>query len=106
KATMSDGVVLLADRYSPRGIEKPPLILVRSCYGRRGLIGLVYGQLFAEHGFQVVLQSTRGTFGSGGTLTPFDERDDGLVTVAWLKQQLWYPGSFMTTGGSYLGLVQ
>ncbi len=29
KATMSDGVVLLADRYAPRGVENPPLILVR-----------------------------------------------------------------------------
>ena len=106
KTTMSDGVVLLSDRYSPRGVEKPPLLLVRSPYGRRGLFGLVYGQLFAERGFQVVLQSTRGTFGSGGTLTPFDEHDDGLATVTWLKQQPWYPGSFMTTGGSYLGFVQ
>src|SRR6266700_2615663 len=106
KATMSDGVVLLADRYAPRGVENPPLILVRSPYGRRGLFGLVYGQLFAERGFQVVMQSTRGTFGSGGTLSPFDEHNDGLATVAWLKQQPWYPGSFLTTGGSYLGLVQ
>src|SRR5690242_12922311 len=53
KATMPDGVVLLADHYSPRGVEKPPLLLVRSPYGRRGIFGLVYGQLFAERGFQV-----------------------------------------------------
>jgi uncharacterized protein len=31
KAPMPDGVVLLADRYAPRGGENPPLILVRSC---------------------------------------------------------------------------
>jgi hypothetical protein len=37
KAPMPDGVILLADRYAPRGVENPPLILVRSCYGRRGL---------------------------------------------------------------------
>ena len=106
QATMPDGAVLLADRYSPRRVEKPPLLLVRSCYGRRGIFGTAYGRLFAERGFQVVMQSTRGTFGSGGTLSPFDEHDDGLATVAWLKQQPWYPGSFMTTGGSYLGFVQ
>jgi putative CocE/NonD family hydrolase len=106
KVPMPDGVVLLADRYAPLGVENPPLILVRSCYGRGGLFGLLYGRLFAERGFQIVVQSTRGTSGSGGTLSPFDEHDNGLATVAWLKQQPWYPGSFLTTGGSYLGFVQ
>lgn len=106
KSTMPDGVVLLVDRYAPRGVENPTLILVRSPYGRRGIFGTIFGRLFAERGFQVVMQSVRGTFGSGGTLNPFDEHDDGLATVAWLKQQPWYPGSFLTTGGSYLGFVQ
>lgn len=103
---MPDGVVLLANRYAPRGSEKPPLLLVRCCYGRGGFFGLLYGQLFAERGFQVVIQSTRGTFGSDGTFDPFVEREDGLATIAWLKEQLWFPGSFATTGPSYLGLVQ
>lgn len=103
---MPDGVVLLANRYAPRGNEKAPLLLVRCCYGRAGFFGLLYGQLFAERGLQVVIQSTRGTFGSGGTFDPFVEREDGLATVAWLKEQPWFPGSFATTGPSYLGLVQ
>ena len=30
KIPMPYGVVLLADRYAPRGVEKPPLLLVRS----------------------------------------------------------------------------
>lgn len=107
RVTMPDGVVLLADRYFPRGSDKLPTILVRSCYGRRGVFGLLYGWLFAERGFQVVIQSTRGTFGSGGQLEPFGcEHDDGLATVAWLKQQPWFPGAFATNGPSYLGFVQ
>ena len=107
KVPMPDGIVLLANRYTPRGIEKPPLILVRCCYGRGGFFGLLFGQLFAERGFQVLIQSTRGTFGSGGTFNPFgDEHDDGLATVAWLKEQPWFPGSFATNGPSYLGFVQ
>ncbi len=36
KVPMPDGVVLLADRYVPRGSERLPTILVRCCYGRRG----------------------------------------------------------------------
>jgi putative CocE/NonD family hydrolase len=104
---MPDGVVLLADRYVPRGRENPPVILVRCCYGRRGFFGLLFGCIYAERGYQVVIQSTRGTFGSGGKFEPFIvERDDGLATVAWLKQQPWFSGAFATNGPSYLGLVQ
>ncbi len=107
KIPMPDGVVLLANRYAPRGVEKPPLILVRCCYGRTGAFGVLSGEVFAERGFQVVIQSTRGTFGSGGKFNPFgDEHDDGLATVAWLKEQPWFPGSFAMNGASYLGYVQ
>ncbi len=102
---MPDGAVLLADRYAPPA-GKPPLVLVRSPYGRRGPFGLMYGRLLAERGFQVLVQSCRGTFGSGGTLDPFAERDDGLATVAWMRRQPWYPGSFGTAGPSYLGVTQ
>jgi len=103
---MPDGAVLLADRYAPAGQEQPPLVLIRSPYGRRGPFGLMYGRLLAERGFQVLVQSCRGTFGSGGTLDPFAERDDGLATIAWMRRQLWYPGAFATAGPSYLGMVQ
>lgn len=107
KIPMPDGVVLLADRYAPRGSERPPTILVRSPYGRRGFFGLLYGRLFAERGFQVVMQSTRGTFGSGGEFDPYgNEHDDGLATLAWLKQQSWFSGVLATNGISYLGLTQ
>jgi putative CocE/NonD family hydrolase len=80
---------------------------VRSPYGRGGLIGLLYGRLIAERGFQVVVQSVRGTFGSDGRFDPFGtEREDGLATVDWLRRQPWYPGSFGTVGASYLGFTQ
>jgi uncharacterized protein len=113
RVRMPDGAVLLADRYAPRARPwplrpPPPLVLVRSPYGRRRIWGLMFGRMFAERGFQAVIQSCRGTFGSGGTFDPFgpDERDDGLATVAWLREQPWYPGSFGTCGPSYLGMTQ
>jgi uncharacterized protein len=104
---MADGVELLADRYLPAA-GAPPLVLVRSPYGRRGFWGVIFGRVLAERGFQVLIESCRGTFGSGGTFDPFgpDEHDDGLATVAWLRKQPWYPGVFATTGPSYLGMVQ
>jgi uncharacterized protein len=103
---MPDGAVLLADRYTPPGRERAPLVLIRSPYGRRGPFGLIYGRLLAERGFQVLVQSCRGTFGSGGTLDPFREHGDGMATIAWMRRQPWYPGAFATAGPSYLGVVQ
>jgi uncharacterized protein len=66
---MRDGVVLLADRYAPRRAGKQPTVLVRGPYGRRG--GGLFGRLIAERGYQVLIQSVRGTDGSGGTFDPF-----------------------------------
>ncbi|MGS2646519.1 CocE/NonD family hydrolase [Streptosporangium sp. LJ11] len=104
---MPDGVTLLADRYAPAGAVRPPTILIRSPYGRRGVFGRTFGRGFARHGFQVVIQSCRGGFGSGGLLDPLgDEHDDGLATLAWLRAQDWYGGSLAMHGPSYLGYAQ
>jgi uncharacterized protein len=54
-----------------------------------------------------VLQSVRGTFGSGGEFEPMvHEADDGADTVAWLRDQPWFSGRFATIGASYLGFTQ
>ena len=107
-ATMDDGTVLLADRWVARvdASTPQPTVLVRSPYGRRQFVGLLMGRLLAERGFQVVVQSVRGTFGSGGQFDPFDERPDGLATLRWLRAQPWHAGRVGTIGPSYLGLVQ
>jgi uncharacterized protein len=108
RAPMDDGVLLLADRWVARdGADRPtPTVLVRSPYGRRQLVGLLFGRLLAERGLQVVIQSVRGTFGSGGAFSPFDERADGLATLRWLRSQPWHTGPVGTLGPSYLGFVQ
>lgn len=103
---MSDGTVLLADRYAPLPDRPQPTVLVRSPYGRRGPVGVLFGRLLAERGLQAVVQSVRGTFGSGGTFDPFDEREDGLATIDWLHAQSWHHGGIGMTGPSYLGLTQ
>ncbi len=107
-AKMADGVILLADRWAPASATSSsplPLVLLRSPYGRRALG--VLGRLFAERGYQVVIQSCRGTFGSGGDWVPFrHEQADGRATLAWLAEQPWFGGSIYTFGPSYLGLVQ
>ena len=65
------------------------------------------GRLFAERGYQVVIQSCRGTFGSGGDWIPFrHERADGRATLDWIANQPWFTGTLATFGPSYLGLTQ
>jgi putative CocE/NonD family hydrolase len=104
---MRDGAVLLADHYAPRAGPPRPTVLVRSPYGRRGFWGWLYGRTYAERGFQVLIESVRGTFGSGGTFEPYQhERNDGVDTLAWLRAQPWYSGEVVTAGLSYLGYVQ
>jgi uncharacterized protein len=105
-AKMPDGVVLLADRWYP---SKPPAdlptVLMRTPYGRRVMGPL--GRLYAERGYQVVIQSCRGTFGSEGAFEPMrNERVDGGATLEWVAAQPWFDGRLVTWGGSYLGLTQ
>ncbi|MFJ3779045.1 CocE/NonD family hydrolase [Streptomyces sp. NPDC090075] len=108
RVPMADGTTLLADRWAPRsGGERLPLVLVRSPYGRRGPIGVQLGRVPAERGFQVLIQSVRGTHGSGGDFDPIrQERDDGLTTLDWVVKQPWCGESVVLAGASYLGYVQ
>lgn len=107
KIPMPDGVMLQADHYAPCSGGPLPTLLVRSPYGRRGLPNALYAFPYAERGYQVLLQSCRGTAGSGGAFRyARHEHDDGLATIAWIKQQDWFSGELATIGGSYLGFVQ
>src|SRR5262245_543132 len=107
KVPMPDGVTLLADHYASRAGPKRPTILIRSPYGRAGFFAAICARPFAERGFQVLIQSCRGTFGSGGTFTPFrQEHADGLATIEWIRTQDWFSGELLTFGPSYLGYVQ
>lgn len=107
RVPMPDGVVLLADRFVARGGEDQPLVLIRSPYGRSGFVAEMWARPFAERGFQVLIQSCRGTHGSGGEFDPFHhERSDGAATLAWIKTQPWFCGVMFTFGQSYLGYTQ
>jgi hypothetical protein len=102
-----DGTLLLTDVWSPDGDPRPPTLLVRCPYGRWGPFGEMFGGVFARRGFRVLVQSCRGTFGSGGTFRPqFDERADGLATLKWIEAQPWFDGRLAMAGPSYLGYVQ
>jgi putative CocE/NonD family hydrolase len=103
----ADGSTLVTDHYFPRAEGPFPTLLVRSPYGRGVPWSPMYGLLFAEQGFHVVLQSCRGTGGSGGSWHYWrNEPADALATVAWLREQPWFDGRLGTVGPSYLGYTQ
>ncbi|MEV0150563.1 MULTISPECIES: CocE/NonD family hydrolase [unclassified Nonomuraea] len=108
RVPMPDGVELLADRWAPRaGGEGLPTALIRCPYGRRGPLALVMARPLAERGYQVLIQSTRGGFGSGGAFDPLrQEREDGLATLDWVVRQPWFGDSIVLAGMSYMGYVQ
>ncbi len=103
----ADGVPLITDHYIPQVNGPRPTVLVRTPYGRSFPWDHLFGGLIAEQGFHVVIQSCRGTGGSGGQYEPFrHERADGQATLAWLREQPWFTGVLATIGPSYLGYVQ
>ena len=89
--------------YLPESAGPHPTVLVRSPYGRGALASLPTALPYAARGYAVVLQSVRGTFGSGGEFEPVvNEAHDGRDTIAWLRGQDWFDGPLALLGLSYL----
>ncbi|VEG42952.1 putative hydrolase, CocE/NonD family [Mycolicibacterium flavescens] len=107
RVPMRDDVELRADHYAPSTPDPAGTLLVRCPYGRDFPFAAIYGRVYAARGYHVVLQSVRGTYGSGGDFDPMvNEIADGADTVEWLRNQEWFTGSFATIGLSYLGFTQ
>lgn len=107
RVPMRDGVELRADHYAPTTADPAGTLLVRCPYGRDFPFSALYGRVYAARGYHVVLQSVRGTYGSGGEFDSMvNEIADGADTVEWLRRQEWFTGSFATIGLSYLGFTQ
>jgi len=117
--TTSEGVELFATLYFPvepdhdsedhtpelEEHHKFGTILVRTPYGRHQL-GAAWATIFAEQGYAVVLQDTRGRFGSSGDFFPIlHEKKDGAETIKWIVDQPWSNGDIALFGVSYLGLT-
>lgn len=100
-----DGLTLETELYTPRLAGPHPTLLLRVPYGMSGFSTVA--EVYAERGFNVVLQACRGTSRSDGEFDPLqNERTDGLATLEWIKQQDWFDGRLGTTGPSYLGYAQ
>lgn len=99
------GITLETELFTPQLVGPHPTLLLRVPYGLPGFTTVA--EIYAERGFNVVLQACRGTGRSGGEFDPLQhERTDGLATLDWIKQQDWFDGRIGTTGPSYLGYAQ
>src|SRR2546426_627308 len=108
---MRDGVRLATDVYRLDGSTPTPVLLARTPYDKERAVagtGVPFDILRAvQAGYTVVIQDTRGRFGSEGEFIPhFQERRDGADTIAWAAVQPWSRGVVGTFGGSYLGCTQ
>jgi len=107
KVLTPDGIELATDLYLGSPNAAAPAILIRSPYGISAMLAAAGAYPLASQGFNVVMQSCRGTFASTGKFDPHhDEQRDGLTAIDWIKQQSWCNGSIATFGMSYLGYTQ
>ncbi len=102
---MRDGVKLATDLYLPATQGSFPVILGRTPYNKATSAN--FGRDGAQRGYVVVLQDTRGRFGSEGENLPFHlDVSDGADTLAWIAQQPWCNGRIGTWGGSAGAVTQ
>jgi putative CocE/NonD family hydrolase len=108
---LRDGTRLRTLRIGPDDAGRHPALLVRTPYGIGWNPPLflmpVVARFFARRGYQVVLQDTRGRYGSGGEFYPLrPEADDGRDTLEWISKQPWFDGNLGMWGVSYFGYTQ
>ncbi|MGE0133026.1 MAG: CocE/NonD family hydrolase [Blastocatellales bacterium] len=102
---MRDGVILAANVYLPKAEGKYPAILIRTPYGKSGEHDNAL--FYAERGYVVVAQDTRGRYDSDGEWYAFrNEAADGFDSIEWAARQPWSNGKVVTMGASYLGMDQ
>ena len=105
-----DGVRLAVDIYRPAREGKPspgrfPALLTRTPYDKGGVAA--EGKFYAERGYVVVANDTRGRYASEGIWHGLvDDPQDGHDVVEWIAAQEWSDGKVGTFGTSYPGGTQ
>lgn len=104
---MRDGVRLYAALYRPVEGEKFPVLLIRSPYSTQHPRYVPWAMRFAQQGYAVVMQDSRGRYESEGKWRPYiDETADGYDTQQWIGSQPWCDGTIGAFGISYPGFTQ
>jgi hypothetical protein len=101
-----DGTLLANDIVRPAAPGRYPVLFFRTPYGKARL-GYDAAAWWAERGYAVVTQDTRGRYDSDGKWSLLvHEADDGRDSHEWLARQPWSDGRIVTQGASYDGIVQ
>ncbi len=109
----SEGERLYTAVLLPEKGGKFPTVIKRNCYVDH-LIDLTEDEVLeqyddqnlAKHGYALVIQHCRGCGKSSGDCVPYiHEREDGLALRAWIREQDFYNGQLLLSGGSYLSSV-
>ena len=113
---MRDGVRLLSDVFVPDADGRYPALISFSAYPRQmqdlgapmGFIEAGMSDFFVPRGYGHVIANARGTAGSEGTWSFFDqqERDDAYDLVEWAAAQPWCDGTVGMLGISYFAMTQ
>lgn len=108
---MPDGANLATDIYLPKYVfknkSKAPTIFIRTPYWKDSMA--ILGYYIGLNGYVAVIQDIRGTGHSseyGNNSFFFSERNDGIESAKWIKNQFWYNGKIGMWGASYLGICQ
>jgi uncharacterized protein len=107
---MRDGVRLATDVYRPAGGEAVPALIQRTPYDKELSLFRNYTlevMRVVQAGYAVVVQDVRGRYASEGAFDPLvQDDDDGLDTIAWVREQPWCSGAIGMFGASYYGATQ
>jgi len=107
---MRDGVRLYTRIAVPQGQEKCPVVLIRTPYedahgGVPHPIKKSEQDMFVRRGYAVVTQHCRGHGDSEGICIPYNEKDDGLCTLEYIRTLPCFDHEIYLYGGSYLSTV-
>ncbi len=116
EVTLRDSTTLLADVWRPAEAGAYPVLVSASPYPRQiqdlgapmGFIEAGASDFFVPRGYVHVIANLRGTGGSEGTFSFFDEQErrDMYDLVEWAAAQPWSDGNVGMIGISYFAMSQ
>lgn len=104
---MADGVKLYTRAIVPGTSGKFPCVFQRTPYPGADDMKVPYpasaaqGNTYVKRGYVAVTQHCRGFGRSEGFCRVYEEREDGLATLEWIRRQPWYNGEIFLVGASY-----
>ncbi len=105
RITNDSGQLLNTDIYLPKGDGSYPTLVMQTPYSKTLLAP--WGKTYAERGYNVVMQDSRGRYKSEGDFLPIaGDAEDALPLLKWVQDQEWFNGQMGLLGESYMAIAQ